>query len=113
MQAKGQDNAQGPSDEHLWAPVGKQEQVKCPSAHKCDISTPNPCLMWLQQNLAPNQIGPQINTVTTPTVARKDRSLAKKPRWSSPSRITPVNSHCACTRLTYREKKIMRTDNFF
>ena len=37
VHAEGQDDAQGPSNEHLWAPWGKQEKPKCPSAHKRDI----------------------------------------------------------------------------
>ena len=37
VQAKGQDNAQGPSNEHVWAALGKQEQLKCPSANKHDM----------------------------------------------------------------------------
>ena len=32
VQAKGQGNAQGPSNEQLWAPLGTQEQLNCPSA---------------------------------------------------------------------------------
>ena len=37
VQAKGQDAAQGPSNEHLRAPLGKQDQLKSSSAHKRDI----------------------------------------------------------------------------
>ena len=48
VEAKGQDNAQGPSNEHLWAPLG--EEPKCPSAHKRDMFTLNPSLISLQQN---------------------------------------------------------------
>ena len=50
LPAKGRDNAQGPSNQHMWAPLGEQEQLKYPSAHEYDISIPNPCLIRLQQN---------------------------------------------------------------
>ena len=36
--------------EQLWAPFGKQKQLKWPTAHERDMLTPNPCLMWLQQD---------------------------------------------------------------
>ena len=60
VQAKGQNNAQGPSNEDLWAPLGKQEQRKCPSAYKCDIITLNSCLIWLQQNWYRVKLGPKL-----------------------------------------------------
>ena len=62
LQANGQDNARGPSNERLWAPAGKQELLKCPSAHRLDILTASLCLMRL------NSI-PQTNTAPTPAVA--------------------------------------------
>ena len=34
VDANGLMNAQGPSNEHLWTPLGKQERLKCPSAHR-------------------------------------------------------------------------------
>ena len=41
-QAKGRHNAQGPSHEHLWAPLGKQERLKSPSANQTWHLDPNP-----------------------------------------------------------------------
>ena len=60
VQAKGQDNAQGPSNQHLWAPTGNKKQLKCPPSHEYDILPPNPCRMRLQQNWYRMELGPKL-----------------------------------------------------
>ena len=60
VQAKDQDNAHGPSNQHLWAPLGKQEHLECPSAQNPDTLTPKPCLMWLQQNSYQIKLDPKL-----------------------------------------------------
>ena len=45
-----------PASQIFPTPVGKHEQVTCPSAQKRDISTPN---LWLQQNWHQIKLGPK------------------------------------------------------